>query len=120
MNDNLFDSMVLEESGKEQNCLGVFFRYSESAYLSSHFSIEYRRSYRLLKKMSCSGCELCQMIQEDYSACMGANCVFREPREPVNGAIYEAVFVPGGGDWDRYVDEWWWELRKVEKRNEKE
>lgn len=114
--ENLFDFTELKREPSGSACKGLFYRYSESAYLSSHFSIEYRRSYRFLKRMSCPGCALCKQIYEDYAACGEVESVFQESQKPVNGAIYEACFQPGAADWETGIcDEWWWKLRRVEK-----
>lgn len=45
-------------------CKGLFWRYSESQYLSSHNSIEIKKSLRLLKRKSCSGCPECEWVWE--------------------------------------------------------
>lgn len=112
--NGLFDLPITKVG--HPKCKGIFFRYYESYYMSSHFSIEFRRSYRLLKKLSCSGCDFCQQIREDVAMCGDVMSVFRESKKPVDGAMYEAVFVSGGIDSETcYCDEWWWELKKVEE-----
>ena len=57
-----------------EKCKGLFWRGSESMYISSHKSIEQRRSLRFLKRLSCSGCIHCDWLwgliheemKEDY------------------------------------------------------
>lgn len=45
-------------------CKGLYWRGSVSHYVSSHNSIEKRESLRLLKRMSCPGCQYCWWILE--------------------------------------------------------
>lgn len=45
-------------------CKGLIFRYSSNLYMSAHRSIEDRRSLRLLKRDSCSGCDNCYWMWE--------------------------------------------------------
>jgi hypothetical protein len=54
---------------KESTCKGLIFRAHINPYISSHKSFEVRKSLRLLKRKSCSGCKDCEWvwdnIQED-------------------------------------------------------
>lgn len=50
------------ENPERISCKGVFWRGSVSTFLSQYNSIEVRRSLRLLKRMSCSGCVRCDWI----------------------------------------------------------
>ena len=56
---NLEDVKVVEDVEK---CKGLFWRASVSSFLSSHRSIETRKSLRLLKRKSCTGCDQCEWI----------------------------------------------------------
>ena len=47
---------------EDKKCKGLYWRGSESLYLSSYKSVEARKSLRFLKRMSCSGCEKCDWI----------------------------------------------------------
>ena len=47
---------------EDKKCKGLYWRGSESLYLSSYESVETRKSLRFLKRMSCSGCEKCDWI----------------------------------------------------------
>jgi len=55
-------------------CKGLIFRFTSNSFLSKHGSIEDRKSLRLLKKDSCTGCPKCEWtwdyLREDIS-CMG-------------------------------------------------
>lgn len=59
----------IKESDKITECKGLFWRGSENTYLSSHNSIETRKSLRFLKRKSCAGCSKCEwfweFLQED-------------------------------------------------------
>lgn len=54
------------ERGKPDalECKGFVFRCSVSSFLSKHNSIETRKSMRLLKTLSCKGCEQCSGLWE--------------------------------------------------------
>lgn len=98
-------------------CTGKFFRYSENTFVSSHGSIEIRKSYRLLKRKSCPGCDRCQQFDEDLS-CAGLGGLIEFPERPEHGKIYELEFVPGAPDWETgALEEWFWKL--VESRDER-
>ena len=45
-------------------CKGLYWRGSVSTFLSSHRSIEVRKSLRLLKRKSCTGCHKCEWLWE--------------------------------------------------------
>ena len=55
----------------KNQCKGLFWRGRVSSYLSDHQSIEVRKSLKLLKRKSCSGCSQCgyiwEYLQEDLS-----------------------------------------------------
>ena len=54
-------------------CKGIYWRASVNCFLSTHKSIEVKKSLRLLKKKSCPGCEKCawlwDYIHEDIFGC---------------------------------------------------
>jgi len=47
---------------KDKECKGLFFRMRVNSFLSSHNSVETRKSLRLLKSVSCKGCKYCSYI----------------------------------------------------------
>jgi len=47
-----------------KECKGIFWKGKTSAFVSSHKSIEIRKSLILLKRKSCPGCEECECIWE--------------------------------------------------------
>jgi hypothetical protein len=96
-------------------CRGRFFRFGESIFVSSHGSVEVRKSFRLLKKMSCPGCDECRQFDEDLSVC-DVDEVIELPDKPVHGKIYELKFVPGVRDWETGIlEEWHWTLVKIDE-----
>lgn len=97
------------EDRSAEKCKGRFFRYSENSFVSSHGSIEIRRSYRLLKRKSCPGCDMCRQLDEDI-ANVGMDAVVL-PVSPKHGEIYELEFVSGGLNDEGYCDDWWWEMK---------
>ena len=105
-----------DNSGK--HCKGVFFRYTCSSYLSTHNSIEFRSSFRLLKKKSCSGCIQCQQLWEDFSVTGNIEDTIRVPKKLKPNGIYQASFVSAGVDWETGIcEDWCWELIEVTEKD---
>jgi len=102
-----------------KGCVGLYFRYSKSYFLSKYGSIEKRESYRILTKRSCNGGCGPKCIKDcfDYDIEMvGFNDVdIVYPENPQNGDIYCLRFVAGKNiDETGCVDEWSWVLEKVQ------
>ncbi len=53
-------------TSKAPKCKGLFWRGTMTSYLSKHFSIEVRKSLRLLKRKSCTGCPKCEWVWEYF------------------------------------------------------
>lgn len=97
------------------DCKGIFFRFSRSAYVSSHQSIEFRESYRFLKRKSCKGCDKCDFFWEDLSMNDLAFCDIDWPEEPCAGDLYKLRYVPGSGpDWEGEYEPGSWAFDKIE------
>lgn len=103
---DLLGDFILER--KNTPCKGMFFRYSKNSFVSSHGSIEIRESYRLLKRKSCPGCDMCQQLDEDI-ANVGMDAIVL-PIDPEPGGVYELKFVSNGLNEEGYCDDWWWEM----------
>lgn len=71
---------ILLKTKEKPKCLGLIFRSHVSCYISSHRSIEVKKSLRLLKRKSCKGCSQCEWIWEAL------------PEEIYNGEIED--FIP--------------------------
>jgi hypothetical protein len=56
---NLFD-----EEKEESKCKGIVYRGVVSSYISSHNSVEVRKSLRILKRESCPGCSKCGWMND--------------------------------------------------------
>jgi hypothetical protein len=100
----------------EPDCKGIFFRYSRSAYVSSHNSIEFRESYRLLKKRSCPGCDTCGFFWEDIDMAGLEDTEIEWPKDPCPGDLYEVRYIPGSYDYEGEYDGGSWALDKIECR----
>lgn len=116
---DLSDVFGLEDStspaGRKVKCKGVFFRYGSSAYVSSHRSIEFRESYRFLKRKSCKGCDECEYFWEDLSMDDLETCDIDWPEEPCAGDLYKLRYVPGSGpDWEGEHEPGSWAFDKIE------
>ena len=78
---------VIDEATTE--CKGLFWRGSVSSYLSSHNSIEVRKSLRFLKKMSCRGCSKCEWLYEHFSEDICSNFPNKDYLGDIkHGALY--------------------------------
>ena len=99
---------------RTKRCKGRVFRYSENMFISSHRSIEIRKSFRLLKKRSCPGCERCFQFDEDL-ACAGIDGLIEFPKGLEDGKVYELKFVPGVADWDGVIGDWSWRMEKIDE-----
>ncbi len=88
---------------KENKCKGIFWRGTVSSYISIHNSIETRKSLRLLKRMSCTGCEQCDwiwdFIKEDMCNIDGDHLPTIE-----NGKIYTYHVSSSQGYYDSYPE----------------
>ena len=49
----------------QNNCKGLIFRAHVHSFISSHRSIEVKKSLRLLKRKSCKGCKHCEWIWDE-------------------------------------------------------
>ena len=80
------ETFNLKEADKTTECKGLFWRGSVSTYLSSHKSIEERKSLRLLKSKSCSGCPQCDWLWEFLSEDLMEGIKYTDNIE--NGKLY--------------------------------
>ena len=103
----------LIKEDKKEKCKGLVFRCVGSSFLSSHNSIETRKSLRLLKTKSCSNCNDCSWVLEfikDDISCMDSCDYLNGLTE---GQIYKLNIVTSHdaqtGDYDAEV-----EFRKVQ------
>lgn len=87
-----------------ESCRGLFFRCSVNLFISSHGSIEERKSLRILKKKSCSGCEKCKWEMETFSEDLYFLCDLLKDVE--NGEIYklEVIISPGTYEYPDDID----------------
>ena len=60
-------SKIKEKIIEDKNpCKGIYWRASVNCFLSTHKSIEVKKSLRLLKKKSCPGCEKCAWLWDYF------------------------------------------------------
>lgn len=104
---------------KEKTCSGLFFKCVINNYYNKNKDIiEYRTSYRLLKRFSCNkghNCESCDYFHfKDDMSMSDIIEIIEEPNNPVNGNIYKLDFVAGFTDFETgYLDDWGWKLTKI-------
>lgn len=94
--------LPLEEVKVETaQCKGLFWRGSISSFISSYKSIEVRKSLRLLKKLSCPGCENCDWIWEE----LGNEYIsFEDSLEIKHGKLYTFKIHSSQGYYDSYPE----------------
>lgn len=85
-----------------EGCKGIFWRAKVSSFLSSHRSIEVRKSLRLLKRKSCSGCEKCYWIWDNLSEMVDEVDDYLGDIE--DGEIYTYNVVVSQGYYDLYPE----------------
>ena len=96
------------------DCKGLFFRYTESSYLSKRNTLEYKQSFRLLKKKSCDGCDQCRGFWEDLGM-SSIEEVVELPEGLIDNYVYRVQFEEMGRDWETgLVDDWVWTFVAVE------
>ncbi len=92
----------------EKQCKGLFYRYHLTAYKTKK-GFATTQSLTKLKRMSCTGCEMCfndeDMIETDLDILQ--EFPFILPAGIRNGDIIKPYFVPGHRDWETgHVEEW--------------
>lgn len=99
-------------------CKGLYWRGSENTYLSSHGSVELRKSLRLLKRKSCSGCEDCGWILEEIKDAIYNEALYIDNIE--HGQTYMLKFTLYRGYFDlssEIEDIWFEEVEDVKEIN---
>src|SRR5512139_2555495 len=94
--------------GEPETCKGVYFRYTENAYVSGGKFV-FSKQFSLLKRMSCPGCSKCCWIVD--SAEMGMSEVgaahFEFESNLQHGDIVTLQFEVDRVDWETgYVDDY--------------
>ena len=99
---------------EDKKCKGLYWRGSESLYLSSYKSVEARKSLRFLKRMSCSGCEKCDWIWDFLKNDLSDNYFNIDHVE--NGKLYTIKINTTQGYYDLYPEIDYYEFIKVEEK----
>lgn len=93
----------------DSDCKGRVYRYRESNYISASGEIVIKQSFRLLKRLSCPGCEKCGWMMETLSEDMSCGCLPEIKGHPQADGIYQLVFKAGAPDWETgVVEDWEW------------
>jgi len=105
----------LREEKESKPCKGLFWRASVGSYLSKYSSIEVKKSLRLLKNRSCSGCPECDWLWENIKedVCIGNNCDY--VGDIKHGAIYTYVVHSSKGYLGLYPEIDYVEFMEVEE-----
>ena len=106
------DFVFTREKSKGDDCKGLFFRGYHSAFAQDgHIGI--RQGVKLLKRMSCRGCDECGYLWDD--AVEANSCGSLIVPEIEHGALYQLRITNISKDWETgYADDWDTELVKVD------
>lgn len=89
---------------KQDLCKGLFWRYTVSTFLSSHNSIEVKKSLRLLKKKSCPGCSTCGWVFDYLKERIGIDGPEDYVGDLEPGKIYTYNVITSQGFEDLYLE----------------
>jgi len=109
-----FIEELKENKNTDIECKGLFWRASVNSYLSTYKSIEYRESLRLLKRMSCKGCETCDWVWDALQEELELNGGY--PGKIEHGKIYTYNVVTSQGYYDLYPEIDYIEFVEVKER----
>jgi len=85
-------------------CKGLFWRGSINTFLSEHRSLEHRKSLRLLKRISCKGCDKCYWLWDYLSEDISCNEGIDYIGKIKHGAIYTYQVNSSKGYYDAYPE----------------
>lgn len=93
-------------------CKGLFFRGYRNMYASGA-EIHMKQGFRLLKRMSCTGCEKCGYFGDSMGEMVDSHGVLY-PDEIKHGGLYTLAVVNINTDWESgYTDDWDYEFQEV-------
>lgn len=94
----------------ESDCKGLVFKCVDNDYFSNDRIVK-QRTMRLMKKLSCSGCEQCGPLLDDVKEFMfdQSHAVMTDNCE--HGNLYQLIVVKDSQDWETgYWDDWHYEF----------
>jgi len=115
---NPYASDLIAREDDRKSCKGHFFRLVIEKYLSSKNEIVETIKWRYLKRKSCNGTcgndnQRCFSLIDDVKE-GGIDSLHLKYDELVPDAIYEAVYIPGGSDWETgTLLDWDWKMERV-------
>ncbi len=91
--------LSLNSKSKLPSCKGIFFRGYDNIFYSGG-RLEQKRGYRLLKRMSCQGCESCGWLRDEAIIEEVSNLI--DLGEIKDYGLYELTVktTGGGSSWD--------------------
>lgn len=106
--------MNLNPKDKGPDCKGLIFRAHVHSFISSHRSIEVKKSLRLLKRKSCKGCESCEWVWDNMMEDILNGAVEDFAGEIENGKMYKLQWIwspgpyeyPADGDLELSFERW--------------
>jgi len=104
------------KTNKEKPCEFVF-RCRINEYVSDK-TICKKIEFRLMKSMSCLGCEKCwDGLFNDIRESGDLSMIYW-PDNPKNGVLYKAICITEGYDYETgYADDWHWELKEIKDKD---
>jgi hypothetical protein len=102
INSLIKDAIDERKGEKAETCKGLYWRGRVNCFMNGS-SIETRKSLRLLKKMSCSGCDQCEWLWEYLNEVIG-NEEEDSLSEIKDGLIYTFKVTTSHGYYDLYPE----------------
>lgn len=108
---------VLKSDESETVCNGKIYRCRDSHYVDKKGSIVYKTTFRLMKSLSCKGCEHCGFLDEEINETLDAGIVVKDI---IDGRLYMLQHTNISRDWETgFADDWDLELVLLPEEYEK-
>ncbi len=102
----------------DTNCKGLFFRAYENCYYDGKTKFVQSFTIRLLKRISCKGCDMCEPFWDHYNEIDKINWKFYTFR---SGGIYTPkVVTMDYNSFDGFADGWNYTFEDVTREKQKE
>jgi len=101
----------------KKGCRGVFFRGKKNVWFDYHKGrLVYKQELRLLKRISCDGCQDCGWIFDQMSDMIGSDGIIYPKYGIEEGKMYTIAVTNESRDWETgIVDNWDFKIVEVEE-----
>jgi len=101
-----FIKALPEPEDQPEECKGLFYRGKTNAFLNNNNEYVYQERTKLLKRLSCPGCDVCMWLYDMMEECI-ANDTLPIIDNVVNGELYRLKVVNEIRDWEfGIIDDW--------------